>query len=62
MARSLVLHIGDPKTGTSSIQEVLLHKLWQSPKVTLTYPDQLNSFPLANAISDPKQTDERAPR
>jgi hypothetical protein len=62
MATSLVLHIGDPKTGTSSIQEVLRHKLWHSPSATLAYPEQLNSFPLANALSDPKQADQRAAR
>ena len=62
MAKTLVLHIGDPKTGTSSIQEVLLHRLFDSPKRSLTYPNQLNCFPLANAISDPDQTDERAAR
>ena len=62
MAKSLVLHIGDPKTGSSSIQEVLRNRLWQSPSVTLGYPDQLNSFPLANALSDPKQADHRAAR
>ncbi len=62
MEKSLVLHIGDPKTGSSSIQEVLRHKLWQSPQVTLDYPDQSNAFPLANALSDPKQADQRAAR
>ena len=62
MTKSLVLHIGDPKTGSSSIQEVLRHKLWESSQATLNYPDQLNSFPLANALSDPKQADQRAER
>ena len=62
MAKSLVLHIGDPKTGTSSIQEVLHHRLWDCPTVTLDYPGQLNSFPLANALSDPKQADQRVAR
>jgi hypothetical protein len=57
MAKSLVLHIGDPKTGTSSIQEVLLRGLWQSPSVKVAYPNQLNSFPLANALTDPKQAE-----
>ncbi len=62
MTISLVLHIGDPKTGSSSIQEVLRHGLWDCPTVTLAYPEQLNSFPLANAVSDPKQADQRADR
>ena len=58
MAKSLLLHIGDPKTGSSSIQEVMRNRLWLSPEVKVAYPDQLNSFPLANAISDPKQADQ----
>jgi hypothetical protein len=62
MAKSLVLSIGDPKTGTSSIQEVLRFGRWESPSVTLAYPEQLNSFPLANALSDPRQADRRAAR
>jgi hypothetical protein len=61
-AKSLVLHIGDPKTGTSSIQEVMRNRLWDSPSVTVAYPEQLNSFPLANALSDPKQAEHREPR
>lgn len=62
MAKSLVLHIGDPKTGSSSIQEVMRNRLWESPSVTVAYPDQLNSFPLANALSDPKQAEHRVAR
>lgn len=61
-AKSLVLHIGDPKTGTSSIQKVLRNELWESPSFSVAYPDQLNSFPLANALSDPKQAEHREPR
>lgn len=62
MAKSLVLHIGDPKTGSSSIQEVLRNRLWESPTVSVSYPDQLNSFPLANALSVPKQAEHREAR
>ena len=62
MAKSLVIHIGDPKTGTTSIQEVLLRKLYATSTVTVDYPDQLNHFPLANALIDPKQDAMRAPR
>jgi hypothetical protein len=61
-AKSLVLHIGDPKTGTSSIQHVLRNSLWEASTISLAYPDQLNSFPLANALSDPKQAAQRDAR
>ena len=60
-AKSLVLHIGDPKTGTSSIQEVLRSRLYETA-VHVDYTEQLNSFPLANALWDPKKADTRAPR
>lgn len=62
MAKSLVIHIGDPKTGTTSIQEVLLRRLFDTPTVTVDYPDQLNHFPLANALIDPKQASTREAR
>lgn len=62
MAKSLVIHIGDPKTGTTSIQEVLLRRLFDTSTVTVDYPDQLNHFPLANALIDPKQAATRGPR
>jgi hypothetical protein len=62
MVKSLVLHIGDPKTGSSSIQEVLRAGLFQSPEVKVDSPGQLNSFPLANALSDKGQLQFREPR
>ena len=62
MAKSIVFHIGDPKTGTSSIQEVLLHRRWTCPTVSLDYPKQLNAFPLANALWDPEQAHHKATR
>ena len=61
-AKSLVLHIGDPKTGTTSIQEVLLRKLFATPGLTVDSPAQLNSFPLANVLCDPKQAAMRDAR
>ena len=61
-AKSLVLHIGDPKTGSSSIQQVLRNALYETDGFTLDYPAQLNAFPLANALWDAKQAEQRAPR
>lgn len=46
----LVLHIGDPKTGSSSIQRVLFGKGWQCDTRRLDYPDNLNAYSLANAL------------
>lgn len=61
-AKSLVLHIGDPKTGSSSIQDVLRHRKFDAGTVSVDYPAQLSSFPLANSLSDPKQADQRKAR
>lgn len=46
----LVLHIGDPKTGSSSIRRVLFGKGWQCDTRRLDYPDNLNAYELANAL------------
>lgn len=61
-AKSLILHIGDPKTGSSSIQEVLRNRLYDSDSITVDYPEQLNSFPLANSLWDKNQADNRKSR
>lgn len=60
--RSLVLHIGDPKTGSTSIQEVLRFGQWTSAAITAEYTPELNSFPLANPLWDAKQAAQRTPR
>ena len=62
MVSSLVVHIGDPKTGSTSIQEVLRFDQWKSAAITAAYTPELNSFPLANTLWDVKQADQRSPR
>lgn len=47
---TLLLHIGDPKTGSSSIQRALFEKKWSSPSATLAYPEQLNEVPAAKSL------------
>lgn len=46
----LWFHIGDPKTGTTSIQTALHRGAWDCPTVRLTYPDHLSDAKLAKAI------------
>ena len=62
MAKSIVFHIGDPKTGTSSIQRTLRDRSFTSPRATVDYPDQLNAFPLANTLCDDAQAHHRDQR
>ena len=46
----LVLHIGDPKTGSSSIQQALFQRKVQCEAVSLDYPAKLNAIQLANCM------------
>lgn len=46
----LVFHIGDPKTGSSSIQQTLFSRRWSSSGHTIAYPDTLNALPIAQAL------------
>ena len=41
---------------------MLRFRQWECPTVRLDYPEQLNCFPLANALFDPRQADQRAAR
>jgi len=58
----LVLHIGDPKTGSSSIQRVLFDKAWECAARTLDYPGILNAYQLVNSLkrgAEPGMADQR---
>ena len=50
----LVFHVGDPKTGSSSIQRVLFDRTWslpgQAPDKIMAYPETLNAIPMAKAL------------
>ncbi|MFD1344375.1 hypothetical protein ACFQ4E_18235, partial [Litorisediminicola beolgyonensis] len=62
MSPRLVIHIGDPKTGTSSIQRVLMDGAWQAPGLTMMPRAQLNDYPLANTLRKAKQRAKLEPR
>lgn len=49
-SKALVLHIGDPKTGSSSIQQALFQRRVECASVSIDYPAKLNSVHLANSI------------
>lgn len=46
----LIIHIGDPKTGSTSIQQALYGKTWSAAGHSIAYPDILNALPLARAL------------
>jgi hypothetical protein len=52
LAKSVVFHIGDPKTGSSSIQQVMHERRWSCPGLTVDYPRQSSAFPVANALAE----------
>ena len=62
MTKTLVLHIGDPKTGSSSIQRALFDRYWDCPTVKMDYPPRLNAISLANALRSDISENSRAKR
>jgi hypothetical protein len=60
MAKTVVFHIGDPKTGTSSIQQVLMDQAYRSETLSVDYQPYLNAFPLANSLAEPEKAHNRA--
>lgn len=51
MIRDLVFHLGDRKTGSTSIQKTLTDGLWDSPDRALFYTAQGHNGPLAQALA-----------
>ncbi len=52
MAKSVVFHIGDTKTGSTSIQHTMHSRSWTCPTVSVDYPPQLSSGPVANSMKE----------
>lgn len=50
MVERLIFHIGDRKSGTTSIQSALLRRIWECPTVRLIYPATFNHTGLAKAF------------
>lgn len=51
MIRDLVFHLGDRKTGSTSIQKTLTDGLWDAPDRALFYTAQGHNGPLAQALA-----------
>ncbi|HML30578.1 MAG TPA: hypothetical protein PKE16_17410 [Hyphomicrobium sp.] len=55
----LYFHIGDTKTGSSSIQYALFHRLWKCESTTLAYPPSLLDSSFARTLYTPKRRKDR---
>lgn len=62
MIKSLLFHIGDPKTGTTSIQAAMQAQACDCPTVTLAAQREANASALANSLRPPKATAEKRSR
>lgn len=62
MVRELVFHLGDRKTGSTSIQKALATKAWDCPTVALHYPATATHIPLAKSLTEPAQMPKRDER
>ena len=51
MAKNVVFHIGDPTTGTSSIQKTLHDKSWTCAAVSVDYYVQSRTFPVVSFLA-----------
>ena len=51
MVKEIVIHLGDCKTGTTSIQAVLAAEAWETDLGDITYTARFNHIPLAKSLS-----------
>ena len=49
--KRLIVHCGDCKTGSTSIQSILTHRAWQSSPHALSSPTELNHGGLAKSLN-----------
>lgn len=65
MTDRLLIHLGDCKTGTTAIQNVLKQGAWSSDAISWTYPtdpERLHNCNLASCLYKPKMKKFRGPR
>lgn len=60
MINELIIHLGDTKTGSTSIQKVLAAGLCKNPGQTILYPGNTNHNALSHALSRKRKFRKRA--
>ena len=51
MVSEIVFHLGDPKTGSTSIQDTLRTENWICPQTRIIYPARINHIDLAKSLA-----------
>lgn len=59
MITELLIHIGDPKTGTSSIQAAMKARAFECPSLRVVTQEETNGSAFANAVNPRKSNPER---
>ena len=62
MINELIIHMGDTKTGSTSIQRVLSHEMWNAPDRSIVYPALSNHNGLAMTLTQKRAFDKRPVR
>ncbi len=62
MIKELIVHLGDTKTGSTSIQKVLAQKAYEVPGRSICYPGRSNHNPLSRTLSRKRLFKDRADR
>ncbi len=55
MVKEIVFHLGDCKTGTTSIQSMLATGAWKSDLGDIVYPARVNHIPLAKTLTETRE-------
>lgn len=62
MIDELIIHLGDTKTGSTSIQKALLNKAYKAPGETLAYPTPNHHNALVRTLTRPRRAEGRKER
>lgn len=62
MIKDLVIHLGDTKTGSTSIQKALVHNVVNAPGASVCYPTKTNHVSMARTLTQKRNFDQREKR
>ncbi|MFW8595922.1 hypothetical protein [Cribrihabitans neustonicus] len=62
MINELVIHLGDTKTGSTSIQKALVQKAYELPGKSICYPTRNNHIAMAKTLSQARRAGQRETR